>query len=69
MILLDREDYTIINQALMKMGRVSRSQTWFNKHSISQEIIDKMLACDYLIEYEKDNETYYKPTLKSQEIW
>ena len=51
------------------MGRVARSQTWFNRHSIPQETIDEMLAFDYLIAYEKDDEIYYKPTLKSQEIW
>ena len=53
----------------MKMGRVARSQIWFDRHSIPQETIDEMLAFDYLIEYEKDDEIYYKPTLKSQEIW
>ena len=53
----------------MKMGRVARSQTWFNRHSIPQETINEMLAFDYLTKYEKDDEIYYKPTLKSQEIW
>ena len=53
----------------MKMGRVARSQTWFNRYSIPQETIDEMLAFDYLTKYEKDDEIYYKPTLKSQEIW
>ena len=51
------------------MGRVARSQTWFNRHLILQETIDEMLAFDYLIKYEKDGEIFYKPTLKSQEIW
>ena len=67
--MLDKEKYTVFNNVLMKMGRVARSQTWFNRHSIPQETIDEMLVFDYLIEYEKDDEIYYKPTLKSQEIW
>ena len=67
--MLDKEKYTVFSNVLMKMGRVARSQTWFDKHSIPQETIDEMLAFDYLIEYKKDDKIYYKPTLKSQEIW
>ena len=67
--MLDKEKYTVFNNVLTKMGRVARSQTWFNRHSIPQETIDEMLAFDYLTKYEKDDEIYYKPTLKSQEIW
>ena len=67
--MLDKEKYTVFNNVLMKMGRVARSQTWFNRHSIPQETINEMLAFDYLTEYKKDDEIYYKPTLKSKEIW
>ena len=67
--MLDREKYTIFNQVLMNMGHTSRSQTWLKRQSISQETINEMLALDYLIEYEKDDEIYYKPTQKSKEIW
>ena len=66
---MDKEKYTIFNSVVMKMGSVARSRTWFNMHSIPQETINEMLAFDYLIEYEQDDEIYYKPTLKSKEIW
>lgn len=67
--MFDKEKYTVFNSVLMKMGRVARSQTWFNRHSIPQETINEMLEFGYLIKFEKDDEIYYKPTLKSQEIW
>ena len=67
--MLDKEQYTIFNNVLMIMGRVARSQTWFDRHSIPQKTINEMLALDYLTKYEKDDEIYYKPTLKSEEIW
>ena len=67
--MLDKEKYTIFNNVLIKMGRVARSQTWFDRHSIQQKTINEMLTLDYLTKYEKDDEIYYKPTLKSEEIW
>lgn len=67
--MLDRETYAIFNQILMNMGHAARSQTWFKRHSISQETINEMLSLNYLFEYEKDDEIYYKPTPKSKEIW
>ena len=66
---MNQEQYIKFHQVLMLMNRSARSQKWFLRHGVLQQTLDEMVVFDYLIEYENDNDIYYKPTEKSHEIW
>lgn len=70
--MLDQEKYRKFNQVLMRMGHDEMSKRRLlniSKTEITQDTLDEMVSLEYLIEYEKDGETYYMPTENSKEIW
>ena len=66
---MNQEQYVKFHQVLILMSHSARSQSWLVRHHILQQTLNEMVEFEYLIEYEKDNEIYYKTTEKSHKIW